>query len=219
MQNKSIRAIFAFLFMLTFGCEKNTLEITGSGIAIIEDRTLRDFDAIQISGLIQSTISYGTVASLSIRADDNIVPRIHTIVNNGTLTISLEEGTYANKLDIRIEIINPNLRALIVTDGGSSLLQGFAKLEALDIMLSGIGNITAKGQVKMLCLSNHIGGQFHGFDLLADTCLLDQSGISTTELTISRLLHGQKASGNLYYKGQPIIEVDCSGIGRIINAN
>ena len=63
-------------------------------------------------------------------------------------------------------------------------------------------------------------GSFFGFPLAASGCQVDIYGSGECEISVHNDLDVViEGSGNVYYKGTPMIHTDISGSGRVLNAN
>ena len=69
------------------------ISVKGSGNVISEDRDISGFSKIYISGSGNLFIEQGSEESMTIEAEDNIIPLIITEVSGDTLTIRLKKGT------------------------------------------------------------------------------------------------------------------------------
>ena len=67
--------------------------VRGSGNVISEDRDVSGFSKISLSGSGSLYIEQGNEESLTIKAEDNLVPLIRTEVSGNTLSIGTKLGT------------------------------------------------------------------------------------------------------------------------------
>src|SRR5688500_9858117 len=76
--------------------------IHGSGVAKTETRDVAEFTRIEATGSPNVTVTIGDKQSLTIEADDNILPLLTTEVKDGKLVIASEKNTsYSPKTDIK----------------------------------------------------------------------------------------------------------------------
>jgi hypothetical protein len=78
------------------GVTINTATVTGSGVVTTETRSVSGFDAVALQSIGDVKISHGDTESITIKADDNLLPYITTEVENGTLEISTKPGYNIN---------------------------------------------------------------------------------------------------------------------------
>lgn len=200
-------------------CQKDLINITGSGTILTEERTVASFDAVIIDGPINVKLSYGITQKIKVTTDDNITDKIKTEVKDGILKVFLDEATFNNEITFEVSITIPTLSSLSIEQLGNVDLIGFNNLEALSINIFGIGTITAEGSAKKIILTNEKGGQFKGFNFIVNDCEINQSGVGNSEINCQNLLTGNRTGGNIYYKGNPEINITSSGLGAIIDAN
>lgn len=119
----------------------NTSTIQGSGKINSEERTVQDFTRVELKSIGNLTISQGDVESLTVKADDNLLPYITTDVVAGTLEIGTKQNTNINPTQA-IEY------HLTVKSLSSVTLAGFGNIDAdklssdtLQVKLTGSGDI------------------------------------------------------------------------------
>src|SRR5215208_2438155 len=70
--------------------------VRGSGIAKTETREVNGFSAISFNVIGKVVVTQGKTQSLTVTADDNILPLLETQVNDGTLVIGVKSNTIFN---------------------------------------------------------------------------------------------------------------------------
>jgi hypothetical protein len=99
-------------------------------------------------------------------------------------------------------------------------LRGFENLDLLEISNFGVGTTNLSGSALVLEVTNSGVGNIQGFNFIADTCLVNLSGVGNIQVTCNDLLKGSLSGvGNILYKGQPELDVVVSGVGELVNAN
>ena len=66
--------------------------LQGSGNVTSESRNVSDFNEVELQGIGNLTIQQTGSESLTIEAEDNIIPYLKTEVKNNRLTLSIEPG-------------------------------------------------------------------------------------------------------------------------------
>src|SRR5262249_31948418 len=66
--------------------------VEGSGTSATEDRKIGDVTEVELSGIGNLVINQGEVPSLSVTADDNILPHLVTETHGNKLTLHTESG-------------------------------------------------------------------------------------------------------------------------------
>ena len=106
-----------------------------------------------------------------------------------------------NSEAIRFDISLPAINNIELTGVGDFVLSGESKGE-LTITITGVGNVTA-------------------YDMKVDTCNITFTGVGGCKSNISanQLNVIISGVGNVYYKGDPTINITTTGLGQLINAN
>jgi len=194
-------------------------KIIGSNKIISEERDLSDFENIDISSIINVNVSYDEAQSVVVKANDNIINRVRTIVSGNTLLIDLKDGSYDN-ISVEIDIKIPDVESIDNEGTGNVDLSGFENLDKIDFNSVGTGNITAQGSADDLSIELTGTGSFRGFEFLAKNVNAKLTGTGNIEVFCTEELDGSiTGTGNIYYKGNPDIDVTITGIGKVIDAN
>ena len=154
--NKRLVFALSALMIATLACSTisiNVNSVTGSGNVISEARNVSGFDSVALEGSGRVTISVGEGESVTVEADDNIVPLIETRVENYTLIISTRNNTnITTRNAIRINIAMNSLKAIYLRGSGEINASGVDG-DKFEIQLPGSGNITASGTANSLNIS------------------------------------------------------------------
>src|SRR5215472_16206440 len=92
------RACKGLLFASALGigallaCNAFTETVTGSGNSVTEERAIDSVNEVSLSGVGNLTVVPGDVPSLSVSADDNILPLLETETSGRKLTIRTKSG-------------------------------------------------------------------------------------------------------------------------------
>lgn len=168
------RALAALLFTAALGvagCATTTTTspaITGSGVSRTETRPIAGVTAVTLAAPGQMNLQQGDAESLTVTADDNLLPHLKTTVAGGVLTIAFEEGSsYTLRTDAVYTLTLIELDALRTTGSGeisaASLSAGDLRVEttgsgsiqlgalavsgSLELALGGSGGIAAESAV------------------------------------------------------------------------
>ena len=155
----------------------NSQTVNGSGTVTSEQRSVSDFSKVELKSIGNLTIKQGDKESLTIKADENILPYITTEVVNDTLVIGMKPNINAVPTST-IEY------TLVVTSLSSVVLSGFGNISADDLkgddiqmVVSGsgdinVGSVDAKSMA--LCLTGF--GNITTDKVKADSSVLDLTG-------------------------------------------
>ncbi|MEL6721324.1 MAG: head GIN domain-containing protein [Bacteroidota bacterium] len=218
---KKIHPIFIlFIPILLFTtCEQDRIKV--SEVIISEERSIESFEQVIIEGIANVYLEYDENTSLIVEANDNIIDRIRTTSDGRNLRIETDfELKNYDKATIDVYVTNPKLSVLMNEGIGDISIRDFEDLEELRIMNEGVGNIEVRGTAKQLTLNTSGVGEFNGFNFLVTTCVAQQSGVGNIEVNVEDDLRGELSGvGHIYYKGNPEINVQRTGVGTVIDAN
>ncbi len=215
-------------------------QITGSGVARTETRNVTGFHSVVLGVGANVEVRQGDSEGLSITGDDNIVPLVETLVENGTLRIrwkgnadisakyrSLAIVVSAKRIDAltvggsgRIHaarLKSPGLRATI---GGS----GEIALDALDtdtvhFTIGGSGRVTAAGRADVLEVAVAGSGELSAAKLESRRANIAVQGSAQADVWAKETLNATIAgSGAVNYRGSPQVHRTVVGSGTVRQA-
>jgi hypothetical protein len=210
--------------------------VAGSGKAATEDRQVGPVTDVTLSGIGNLTIRQGDSPSLSVTADDNLLPFIETETSGKKLTIGTKSGfNLKPSKPITITLTVPKLERLSVSGAGNAAADKLSG-ENLTVKLSGAGNATLR-EVTCKTLSISLSGA--GNAVLTGTAEkatatisgageIDASGfkVASAEVKVSgagnaavwateELKAKVSGAGDVTYKGDPKVDKKVSGAGSV----
>jgi hypothetical protein len=216
-----------------------TGSVRGSGVVVSQTRQLEDFNSIEINYPIELTVQQGSANSLTISAEDNLLPQLGTRVSGGTLYIEDSQSDWARRVTptqpIRLHLTVKDLQQvdfpsagtlnvgklqtdhldLSISGAGSVTLADLTARE-LNVNLSGAGNITAGGSVDNLTLDISGFGSFHGTDLACQTVGITISGAGNATVWAKTSVNATiSGTGSVKYYGSPQVSREVSGLGSV----
>jgi Putative auto-transporter adhesin, head GIN domain len=203
---------------VTAGAEQNrsgiTRAIVGSGTITTQPRAVAGIHAVRIETGGRAVIERGEVESLTVTADDNIVPLISAEVRSGVLVLSSREANIApKKLVFRITVKDVQHLDLV----GSGVIDA-SRLEgrALVISLSGAGDIKAAGRIDDLTVSISGAGNCDTGRLVTKHANISVSGAGNVWVNATEALEARiSGSSRIWYRGSPKLQTAVSGAGAI----
>ncbi len=210
----------------------------GSGKVITQTRSVSDFDRVVLSGIGDVTITQGSSESLEIQAEDNVIPHIQTVVQNGTLQISFDRKAIIPTKSIKFNITMPTVHGL-ETKGVSNIQADSLNTDALELGISGTGNIdlhnltaqsvsinvsgagnlTADGKVGDQKMTLSGAGNYNGQDLQSKTAEVTISGLGKVTVWATDALDVTiSGTGGVDYYGNPRVTQQISGLGSLNHA-
>lgn len=198
----------------------------GSGRVQSETRTIGDFEAIAVAGSIDLEVRQAARPSLTLSADDNLLPLVETVVEPGrhgpTLRVRLRRGeTVSTRTPIKVTVDAVKLKAIAAAGSGDvrvwalqtpslhltlagstdARLEGLAA-DQLDVSMAGSGNVVAAGRAGQLKLSISGSGDADLSALAADEVKVGIAGSGDAQVTANKALSVSVAgSGDVVYGG------------------
>ena len=203
-------------------------QLVGSGNVETESRDVGEFAEISVSS-IKLGVTIGPEISISVTADDNILPHVKTEVISDRLKIYVDES-YSSKLGVKVQLAAPTLRGLrasgaakttVTGAGGERFRLGLSgasgckwqgEVDALAFKADGGSHATFNGTAGRLEMNCSGAAKFDARDLQVKTAKVQLSGASTARVNVSDDLNVE-ASGasSLQYSGQPTVKKSVSG--------
>jgi len=213
--------------------------VPGSGKIEAETRVVKEFHAVTIRYPAQVVIRQGESESVTIEADDNLLPQLSTEVRDGTLVIENKEDNWSKRVDssesIKITIIVKDLNEINFSSAGTLQVNGLKTrelnltlsgageitlndldVEKLESRLSGAGNIEANGTADELELTISGMGNFEAPELASNTADVRISGAGNATVRVKDDLTATvSGAGSINYFGSPDVEENISGAGSV----
>ena len=238
---KSLLYKFASLLMCStiFSCDSTIPPcIRPSSTTVTENRELKDFKGVVFNHAGDVILTQGPDYSFSIKGPDNVVELTNTKIENELLIISTNDCFNGN-YDLEVFITSPVFNSISLEGVGSIVTNSQISGDIIEVNMLGLGDILAdfsadsiyttisgegmvsySGFVTKHSLSSSGVFNFKGFQMVTDYTLLDISGVGNCEVTANKSLAVTiSGSGTVYYKGNPTIESDITGIGEVIDDN
>ncbi len=192
--------------------------VEGSGVAATETRDLPPFSSVELAGSNIVTISVGEEQSVVVRADSNLVDRVTTTVQDGSLVIGNIPGSYTTRSPMSVTISVPSLEALTLTGSGVVTVTEI-EASSLTVRLPGSGVLRAGGTATELDVSVGGSGDAQLEHLIAGDVRAVLSGSGRIVLTATKSLHASvSGSGAIMYGGNPQeVTTSITGSGAIVS--
>jgi hypothetical protein len=200
--------------------------VTGSGHAAADTRRPGDFDAIEISGGMDLVVRSAPVSQVALTADDNVLPLIETVVEDGRLGRTLKIRYARGQLirvhtpvkavvdavrlraiasigsgDVHVERFDTPSLALTLSGSSDARLDAL-RTDALTVEISGSGDIQAAGRAGRVTLSISGSGDADLAALEADDVEVAIAGSGDASVHAARSLKvGISGSGDVTYRG------------------
>jgi len=207
--------IITILFTLT-SCQK--LEETGKFTT--QEPTVTEFSKIDIDAKARINIYQGTPA-ISFEGDEGVINAMETTVENGKLTVQFDKKYDVIKVDdITINISVKDLSLLKIKGENTITFIDDRTLNNLEVELDGANTLISNGTANKVRYELLGENTIQAFDLVSQETSIRIIGESHAEVNCQDHLNVRIAGqGEVLYKGQPSIDKEILGEGRITDAN
>lgn len=189
----------------------------GSGKAKTETRAVGDFQRIELTGSPDVRWSRGDRVAVHVRADDNLIAHLKTVVEDGVLRIHFE-GSVNPRTETVVTIVSPALSGARVTGSGNISLEGVAAKE-FEAAITGSGDLAATGKADSLKASVTGSGDLDLGGLESIVAEAEVSGSGDIALRATETLRARiTGSGDISYFGNPKVFESIAGSGEVRTA-
>ncbi len=238
------KLLLAFLLLSglqTFAGGYETIE--GNGNLKKETRSASGYSAVSSAGAFDVDISYGNSSSITIEADENLLPYLETVVEGNELKLRTKKGyNLKTKNKMRVTVSLTKLTALKVAGSGNvrgdgnfsndgttdisisgsgNIKLNFGKFDAIETKISGSGNMILKGKETSKISAQISGsGNIEAYEVTANEVVARVTGSGNINVTANKSVDASIAgSGNVNYKGTATeIKQKSSGSGKVRKA-
>lgn len=180
-----------------------TLNVTqGSGNVKTESRTISGVTAVQLKTSGELSLSQGESESLTIEAEDNLLPLLTSDVSNGTLTLGIKPGSGLSATrPMKYTLTVKNLSSIVLDASGSITAADLTVPEKLSITNDGSGSITMAA-LSASSTTIHLSGSggLNITNLTSDSLVIQIDGSGSAQIggTVSDQTATLNASGDYH---------------------
>jgi Putative auto-transporter adhesin, head GIN domain len=191
------------------------LGVQGSGNVITESREVSGFEEIVLDGSGRVEVAVSGSESLTIEAEDNIMPLLETQVRDGRLVLG-NTRSISPTVDVVYTITAATLDGLDISGSGVVVATGVDGTD-FNVDISGSGNVELEGTLSgLLSVSISGSGEFDGESLSSPEGRVDVSGSGNAVVNVTdSLAVSVSGSGDVSYIGQPTVDSAVSGSGNV----
>jgi predicted small secreted protein len=178
---------------LVAGCSTISGDGIDNGPVKTEQRDVSGFTKVNVGGGTELTVAIGSAYHVEITAEEQVLAKLRSTVENGRLTIDSSEG-YTTHHGVQVRITMPALDDLELTGGATGNVSTVAGSN-LAVTLSGGAEATIGGSVDRLSIDASGGSKAHLRDLSVAGAEVTASGGAQVELTASGRVSGSASGG------------------------
>ncbi|HEU4867310.1 MAG TPA: head GIN domain-containing protein [Actinomycetota bacterium] len=190
--------------------------VTGSGNLKSEERPVSGFDRVSIQGIGDLQIEQSGEESLTIEAEDNLLPLLVSEVEGGRLKLGIRPNSSISAT--KPIVYRLKVKTLNGIDGSGSVTIDAVGLDAdrLEVGLSGTVKSVLAGRATAQIVTISGAGGFDGRALTGRTAEVEVSGTGRAVVNVSDELRA-RASGasSIGYLGGPEVDQQTSGVARV----
>jgi hypothetical protein len=210
--------------------------IEGNNHLVTENRNISGFEEVHLSDDFQVEIFRDSVFSVSVSAEENLIPYIVTEIGGSVLHISTKEHhNLKPHYQVKVIVRMPELSGVKLSGSGMIVCDTFNTQQIVtDISGSGtlwlgmhtnkiIADISGSGEMNFSGTANDAdltisgSGDIYALPLLTKNCTANISGSGNMYVSVSNSLGVHiSGSGNVYYSGSPVVNANISGSGKVI---
>jgi hypothetical protein len=189
----------------------------GSGQLATQSRQVSGFTSVELTGVGELSIDQTGTESLTVSAEDNLLPLLTSRVEADTLILGKKPNTrIVTSKPITYTLTMKDITGLAVS-GSGTINAPKLTTAALRIEISGSGVITTAGNADDQSLEISGSGRYLADGLTSKTTTAEISGSGTGNVVASNALDVKiSGSGTLTYSGNPQVSQTVSGSGKLI---
>ena len=187
-----------------------------SGSVTSEQRDVSGFEEVELRGMGNLSIRQADSESLTVEAEEGVLPKIKIKVKNNRLIIGPKRNTTINTAEpIDYELTVENLSALEVSGSGDVEAEGI-NTDELVVTISGTGDVEISGEADSQNVDVSGSGDYQAEALESREASVDVGGSGSATVNVSDELDAEvSGSGSIEYIGEPTVRQDVSGAGEV----
>jgi Putative auto-transporter adhesin, head GIN domain len=210
--------------------------VRGSGVMESEEREVEGFTGVRVTGSGDVRVRQTGTESLTVSAEDNILPLLVTEVRSGVLEIGFRDGVSVRTTEPVLVAVTVDALDLVETSGSATIVVesldtddlalltsgsgdlSVEELSAVDVTASttGSGDVTLSGSTERQSAGSSGSGDHLACGLSSEEADVDTSGSGDVEVSVSEELSATASgSGSVRYVGDPDVTEDTTGSGDV----
>lgn len=230
--------LYTVILTALTSCNFSTTSVEGEGPIKEENRTIIDFNEIEINGAIDVIFEQSKDYSVIVKTNENLLEYIITELDGAKLLVKTKDDTNISSNDnIKVFVKGPEMNSIILNGSGSFVAKNHVKVDDINCDISGSGNIEF-GDLVCNTYSMNISGSgdiilSNGKSKSGDFAISGSGDISASNwktkileiaingsgsveaFALKQLDISISGSGDVTYKGEPKENFEISGSGDI----
>ncbi|TAF67519.1 MAG: DUF2807 domain-containing protein [Cytophagales bacterium] len=213
----SLLTILAVLHTVTWA------QIKGSRNVIKEERSISGVEKLVLRGAANLYLTQGNNESLTIEADDNIVPIVITEVNGGVLEIGMDKWVrdyekfniyltvkqlnsikVSGACDIEAKSLFKSNESFVLEVSGATDVDLILEVPSIKCSVSGASDVTLKGNSTQMEVDINGASDFKAVEFLVQKATVLVSGASNADVNVAQeITYDERGASDIRYKGSP----------------
>ena len=193
--------------------------MTGNGIVKIEQRDVAGFDRLSIGGIGELIVEQNGEESLTIEAEENLLPLLVSEVEDDRLTLGIRRNSSIKAT--KPIVYRLKVRSLREMDGAGTVSVTATGLDSADFAYDSSGTVKSvlSGRAENQHVTMSGTGTFDGRNLTGRTAQVDLSGTGDALVNVTETLKARAGgTATVRYLGDPQVDRQTSGLGKIEKA-
>ncbi len=188
--------------------------VRGSGVVKTDTRTVGEFTQVALTGQGDVTVTQADHESLTIEAEENLLPELTSIVAGHRLTLGTRSNVRPTK-PIRYTVTVKDLAGIDVS-GAGKVTASQVHTAAIGVSISGVGSAVLSGEVESESVAISGAGNCDASQLAAKSVEIVLTGTGNAVVQASDSLDARISGlGNVEYIGDPKVKQSVTGLGRV----
>lgn len=181
-----------------------------------EARDVSGFNEVELKGVGNLSLEQTGSESLTVEAEEDVLPKIRTEVENKRLIISPERNTSINTTKpINYKLTVKDLNTLEVSGSGNVEAEDI-NTDELAVTIGGAGDVEIRGSADSQEVEISGSGEYKAGDLESKEATIDVRGSGLATVNVSDELEAEvSGSGSVEYIGDPTVQQEVSGAGEV----
>jgi hypothetical protein len=181
-----------------------------------EARDVSGFNEVELKGVGNLSLEQTGSESLTVEAEEDVLPKIRTEVENKRLIISPERNTSINTTKpINYKLTVKDLNTLEVSGSGNVEAEDI-NTDELAVTIGGAGDVEIRGSADSQEVEISGSGEYRAGDLESKEATIDVKGSGLATVNVSDELEAEvSGSGSVEYIGDPTVQQEVSGAGEV----
>lgn len=189
---------------------------SGTGTLVTESRDVSGFTQIRLSGFGTLNIAQTGTESLTISAEDDVLPHLTAEVINGTLELGVKPRLSFKSLRRVTYTVTVKSLEGIQLSGAGTIHASDIKAQTFSVAISGAGDMTIAGSAQSQTVRISGAGNYNARDFQTDTADVTITGAGNARVSASQTLFATvSGAGAVTYYGMPQVSQRITGIGSV----